>query len=154
MPEANTGNREKAYLAQYLQLKRKIIAIDLAIKEVRERAQDISVHLDPNKVQGSSPIHDPIAEAAAIAADLETKLVLSKEDCMRTMREIQSVLDQVSDHICYCILSERYISGLSWSQIAISQHYEKRQVYRIHGKALKLIRGIMAAEKDVTQCHS
>ena len=54
-----------------------------------------------------------------------------------TTREINRILDSMDDPLLAEILSERYIDGHTWEQIAANVNFQQRQVYRLHGQALQ-----------------
>lgn len=55
-------NQAKTYLSRYQHLMAQCRSLQLSIVSIRENAENITVRLDPNKVQSSAKIHDPIAE--------------------------------------------------------------------------------------------
>ena len=63
-----------------------------------------------------------------------------------TKQEIITALDSVGDNILRQLLIHRYIEFKRWDSIAAEMCYSKRQVTRMHGKALLKI-------KDVLECH-
>lgn len=58
--------------------------------------------------------------------------------------EILEVIDSIDNLNFRRVLRLKYIDNMTYQQIADRLHYSKRQIHRIHGKALK----------HVTQCHS
>lgn len=58
-----------------------------------------------------------------------------------------ALIEAVPDAAGREVLELRYLSGLTWVQIARRMGYEERQVRRIHQRALDAIRG-----KDVRSC--
>ena len=59
-------------------------------------------------------------------------------------KEIRSVIDSVEDARLHSLLWRRYISGMTWEQVAVSMNYTYRRVTQLHGDALKAIRIIMS----------
>ena len=119
----------------------------MSIQSLRERAESITINLDPDKVKGSPKIHDPIAEAAASIADTERLLAESRAEAIRIMNEITRTIQQISDDKLQTLLILRYIEGMTWESVAREMAYEERQIYRLHGIALQQI-------KDVIECQS
>ncbi|MBP0976088.1 MAG: hypothetical protein J6P20_08495 [Oscillospiraceae bacterium] len=54
-------------------------------------------------------------------------------------QDIRQLIDKVNDTRMHSILWRRYISGLSWEQVAVSMNYTYRRVTQLHGEALKEI---------------
>lgn len=132
---------------RYTSLCTKCRALEMSIQSLRERAESITIDLDPDKVKGSPKIHDPIAEAAASIADTERLLAESRAEAIRTMNEITRTIQQISDDKLQTLLILRYIEGMTWESVAREMAYEERQIYRLHGIALQQI-------KDVIECQS
>lgn len=69
--------------------------------------------------------------------ELEEKLKIQIEQKRNIGKEIRQRLDQMQDGEEARLLEARYIYCLPWEQVAKRLGYGLRQVYRIHGKALK-----------------
>lgn len=137
-------NQAKSYLLRYSSLCAKCRALEMSIQSLRERAESITINLDPDKVKGSPKIHDPIAEAAASIADTERLLAESRAESIRTMNEITRTIHDVTDDKLQTLLILRYIEGLTWEAVAREMMYEERQIYRLHGIALQQVNFILA----------
>lgn len=82
------------------------------------------------------------------------KIMKLEEDCNELINEyvdlkleVNNVLEQMND-IERMLLELRYIKGMTWGQIAKQTCYSRRQLTRLHNKALKSFKKI----KDVPQC--
>ncbi len=56
--------------------------------------------------------------------------------------KVQDIILEVEDYILRTILTERYINGLKWEQIAETLDYTPRHIQRLHNKALEAVQGI------------
>ena len=54
--------------------------------------------------------------------------------CLR--REIRSIISTLEDDTLQTLMMYRYISGMTFVEIAVKMHYSWRQVCRKHGEAL------------------
>ena len=72
--------------------------------------------------------------------DLETKINNEIENYVAVKNEIHSVIEAVENNDEKLCLRYRYIEFMSWDDIADKMHYELRNVFRLHGKALKNIK--------------
>ena len=132
-------NPVKSYLSRYRNLQLKCRTLEDTIRDLRERAESITINLDPNKVQSSSKIHDPIAEAAASIADTERLLAEARAESELVMNRITQAILTVSNDQLQTLLVLRYIKGLSWETIAEQMSYSVRQIYNLHGVALNMV---------------
>ena len=64
----------------------------------------------------------------------------------RTRAEILQVIGQMEDNTLSTILTEYYVNDKTWAEIAAEQHYSWRQVMRLHGHALQMIRDMTGME--------
>ena len=136
-------NPVKAYLSRYTSPQAKCRALEIAIESLRERAESITIAMNPDKVQSSPKIHDPIAEAAAAIADNERLYAQYTAESMQVLREITEIIQRVSDDRLQTLLILRYVDGLTWEAIADEMAYEVRQIYRLHGTALQMMRDVI-----------
>ena len=143
-------NPAKVFLSRYTRLRSKCRSLERSIQSLREQAESITIAMDPDKVQSSSRIHDPIAEAAAAIADTERLLVEAIAEAAQTMNEITRTIMKVQgDHLQELLLLH-YIDGLTWEDVALAMNYDVRQIYRLHGIALQTVIPLM---KDVSVCQ-
>lgn len=63
--------------------------------------------------------------------------------------EIHSAIKELKSGKEQTVLTEYYINGCEWEEIAEMMGYEKRQIYRIHGNALAHLKMSL----NVTKCH-
>ena len=57
--------------------------------------------------------------------------------------EISQAISKVKDDTLRKLLILRYINFEKWEKVAEVLHYDKRQVYRLHGKALRNVEKIL-----------
>lgn len=130
-------NFAKEYLSRYIHLSEKCAALDDTIRKLRERAESITISIDPNKVKSSPKIHDPIAEAVASMADTEKMLETTRAEAAKSMTEITKAIMSVKNDRLQLVLLLHYVNGLTWEQIAEVMSYDVRHIYRLHGIALQ-----------------
>lgn len=136
-------NQAKTYLSRYQHLMAQCRSLQLSIISIRENAENITVRLDPNKVQSSAKIHDPIAESAAAIADMERMQSGYFQEAKVVLEEIMRTIKRVQDERLQNLLILRYVDGLTWEAVAMQMNYEVRQVHRLHGDALEQVNRIM-----------
>ncbi len=54
----------------------------------------------------------------------------------RILAEISAAVEQVEEPLLRALLTERYVNGKGWEQVAEAMNYDIRWLYRLHKKAL------------------
>ena len=129
-------NPAKAFLRQYVYLCGRVDALQRAIDDAMERAFNTGVTLKEVKVLSSPAEHDPLAKDVCSAVDACETLREYKAEAERVLREILTAIDDVQDEQQKELLTMRYVSGYSFPEIMNAMHYEKTQMFVIHGRAL------------------
>ena len=129
-------NHAKVFLRRYRALCGRVDALQRAIDEAMQRAMNTSITLKEIKVLSSPAEHDPMARDVATAVDACEILYAEKEKAQDALREILSAIDALMDERQKEIITRRYINGDEFNKICVDMHYEKTQVYVIHGRAL------------------
>ena len=129
-------NPAKTFLRRYTVLCGRIDALQLAIDAALQRATNTQITLKEIRVLSSPAEHDPMAKDVAIAVDASEVLYQKKAEAEAALREILAAVDSVKDERQKELLTRRYISGQSFQEIMQQMHYEKTQVFVIHGRAL------------------
>ena len=99
-----------------------------------DRAVSITSRLNATCVTSTK---DPHKYDALIEYDAELDRRI--DSLYDTKREIQQAIWSVQDGTLRVLLSERYLEGKTWEQIAVDLHYSYMQTCRLHGKALVAI---------------
>lgn len=104
-----------------------------------DRAYSTSAGVKEVVVQ-SNGIPDRMAEEVVNIVE-ETKLLdRVKAQIEEALAEILKAIDSVQNETQKAVLTLRYVEGLSWKNIEKAIHYERRQTFVIHGRALRAIR--------------
>ena len=129
-------NPAKAFLRRYIYLTGRIDALQRAIDDAMERAFNTGVTLKEVKVLSSPAEHDPMAKDVCSAVDACEMLRDQKTAAEQALREILEAIDAVDDEQQRELLTMRYVSAYSFPEIMNAMHYEKTQMFVIHGRAL------------------
>ena len=129
-------NPAKAFLRRYTGLCGRVDALDRAIRQAMERATNTGITLKEIKVLSSPAEHDPMARDIASAIDASEILYQKKAEAEAALREILAAIDSLKDEQQKELLTRRYVSGDGFPEIMNAMHYEKTQVFVIHGRAL------------------
>lgn len=129
-------NPAKVYLRRYRAICGRMDAIQRAIDEAMARAFNTGVTLKEIKVLSSPAEHDPMARDICNAVDACELLYEKKAEAGAALKEILAVIDSLKDEKQKEVLTRRYINGEAFPAICEAMHYEKTQVFVIHGRAL------------------
>ena len=129
-------NPAKVFLRRYKSLCGRVDALQRAIDEALARATNTSITLKEIKVLSSPAEHDPMARDVCSAVDACEILYRYKAEAETALREILAAIDTLKDERQKEVLTRRYITGQDFPGICEAMHYEKTQVFVIHGRAL------------------
>ena len=129
-------NPAKTFLRRYIALSGRIDALSHAIDQAMERALNTGVSLKEVKVLSSPAEYDPMARDVVNAVDTCEILYRYKGEAEAALRDILSAIDSLTDERQKEILTMRYVAGMGFQDIQEKIHYEKTQMYIIHGRAL------------------
>ena len=129
-------NPAKAFLRRYSGLCGRVDALTRAINDAMERAFNTGVTLKEIKVLSSPAEHDPMAKDVCSAVDASELLYQKKAEAEQALREILAAIDSLKDEKQKEMLTRRYVNGDGFDKIMEDMHYEKTQVFVIHGRAL------------------
>ena len=129
-------NPAKVFLRRYRALCGRVDALQRAIDEAMQRAMNTSITLKEIKVLSSPAEHDPMARDVCNAVDACEILYSEKEKAQDALRVILSAIDSLKDERQKELLTRRYVAGEGFAEICNGMHYEKTQIFVIHGRAL------------------
>ncbi|MBQ1779303.1 MAG: hypothetical protein IIZ93_14205 [Acidaminococcaceae bacterium] len=129
-------NPAKAFLRRYKAIVGRMDALTMAIDEAMQRAMNTGITLKEIKVLSSPAEHDPMARDICSAVDACEILYEEKAKAAAALREILSAIDSLADERQKEVLTRRYVDGQGFPEICEGMHYEKTQVFVIHGRAL------------------
>lgn len=129
-------NPAKTFLRRYIALSGRVDALSHAIDQAMERALNTGVSLKEVKVLSSPAEYDPMARDVVNAVDTCEILYRYKGEAEAALRDILSAIDSLADERQKEILTMRYVAGMGFQDIQEKIHYEKTQMYIIHGRAL------------------
>ena len=129
-------NPAKTYLKRYRALVAQQESLQRSIDAAYSRATSCTSRLKPVTVTGGNGAFDRMAEDVARITD-ETEILRESINKVRAaLLEILDAIEAVPDATQKAVLIMRYVEGLDWASIAQGLHYEERQTFILHGRAL------------------
>lgn len=126
---------------------KEIIILDLLIKSKQRQLKELkeqkfcvkAINYKPDKLSPTNAVSNPQEDLLLKIVDLEssiqkdiTKLIKTKRKAANTIKNIKGI-ERV-------VLEMRYLECMTWEEIAFRLTYNIRSVYKIHGRALQLIK--------------
>lgn len=128
----------KEYLRQYAALNAEIVCKLEEKRQLEALATNISAAFGSGS--GGAGVSDKVGKNSARIADLEKEIDKKIDRLVDLREEIETAIAAVEDSRYRTILTERYINGKKWSDIASNMHIDVRWVFSLHGYALKEIK--------------
>lgn len=124
----------KKYLKKGYRIKIEIDSKKAVLEEMRSTLDGLQAVKLTEKLQGGQlPSDESIANRIAKVIEEEEKLAVLYD----FVASLSTEIDKVEDTLERAILRYRYITCLTWEQIAERMGYSMAQVYRIHNRAFK-----------------
>ncbi len=129
----------KEYLKQAYRIDRRIKVKVKHLEALRDTATRISAVLSdmPRNPNGR---RSKVDEAVAKIVDLEKEIDSDIGKLMDMKREIIESIKAVDDVQSQMVLELRYLCFFSWEDIAAELNCTVRNIHKLHGKALELVR--------------
>lgn len=135
----------KEYLSQAIWLNQRINRKLEQANSLRTLASKVTTTFGEERVQ-STKNQSPMEEIIVKLVDLENEVNEDIDQLIKLKAEIVETINKVDDPIYQLVLQIRYIDGKTWEEVAKSIGYDRRTIFRIHGKALKEI-------EKLKSCH-
>jgi hypothetical protein len=94
----------------------------------------------PNKIKQQPNLEAPFIRYIDKIIELEKMIHDEIDKLMALKREIAKTIAEVGDVKLEIILRERYINCRNWEDIAIDLAYSQVYLYKLHQRALKLVK--------------
>ncbi len=132
-----TISEKKAILQQYQNIEKEI----RRQREEYLRIMTAATHITPELTgMPKSENGDRVAEAAERLTEISEKLAAEIKKLCRTRYRLLRMIGSVKDARLRLLLNLRYIDGLPLTEVAEKMNYGYRQVCRLHGMALEMIK--------------
>ncbi len=129
----------KAYLSQALYLDKRIKAKEKQLDWVKDHSVYVIPHI--SDMPKSSKAHRSALEEAVVRIiDLETEIAQGITHLIELKTAIAHAIRRINSMECETILEMRYLTFMSWEEIAVQLGYSQDYVYHLHRKALALVK--------------
>lgn len=129
----------KAYLQSIRGLQMEIEAKKRQRESLYYTVTGSAIKLKAVDVQASTPF-DKMGDIMAEVADLDRDIRRGIQTLCKQQAQATRLIDTLADPRHRTILTDYYLNAYTWDKVAELNGYETRQVYRIHGEALNILR--------------
>lgn len=123
---------------------RRARAADRLIDQATERAERIRARLESGRMSNLTGMPRGGAsdwtDTANALIELERRVNARVRDMCRLKRLAMDAIDQVEEARLAEVLELYYIDGLRWEDVAKRMGLDQRWVYRLHGRALMMVK--------------
>lgn len=131
----------KKYLSQARLLNNRIKSFENELEYINTIALGPSgPSYGPNKIKQQPNLEAPFIRYIDKIIELEKMIHDEIDKLMALKREIAKTIAEVGDAKLEIILRERYINCRNWEDIAIDLAYSQVYLYKLHQRALKLVK--------------
>lgn len=136
--DARYHNPAKTYLQRYRAARTRYASLCREIDDLRESLTGTTVQLKDDIVTGGGS-SDRLGATVARIVDMENALADEGAEVTAILEGVLAAIRSVKDETQRAVLTLRYVEGLNWWKISEQIHYEERQTYTIHGRALEAV---------------
>lgn len=131
----------KEWLRRYRDAKTERQRLEAELAEIRESTSGAKAIEYTGMPKGSKTITD-LSDTVVIYERLLEQIRRQREKQLAILEEVKTSIDRVESPMERQVLSLRYISLLTWEQVASAAGYSEQRIYQIHGDALQSLRKI------------
>lgn len=135
-----TPQDAKKYLQGYLESIEITNEISMNLAELKAEAVALKDH-EGQRVQ----LDAAVAKYVDACKDAEAQLDMLAD----WRKDILQTLECVQDTRLHSVLWRRYISGMTWEQVAVSMSYTYRRITQLHGAALNTVCKMLEEKKKI-----
>lgn len=127
------------YLSQVYNLKRKIKYNLARLEELRELSCSISAPALDKVPSGNRCTEAPFVKALERIWEKEEEINREMDELERKQKEIQAVIEKLTDVDERYVLLYRYMQGMKWEEISLELNLSEKTVRRKHFSGLRNI---------------
>lgn len=136
----------REYLEQIRHLDGEINTKLETVAQLRERATNVSASSEGHS--GGGDISDKVGRITAKIVDFEREINIDIDALVDMKRTVYRQIQQVDDTTMRAVLQGRYINLQTLEEIAENTGYSIAQIWRLHGKSLKMFEKMIGNERS------
>ena len=137
--EKNPNEEKKDYLKSYKKSRNRLNALELQLRQIKVDMLHVRASQGDGMPRAKGETTD-LSRYMEQMADLEEWIDDKRSELMDKQIKITAAINTLDDEDECTIMTEKYLNGKTWEQVAEDNGYSWRTVHRIHGRALKKIK--------------
>lgn len=136
--ESNPNEGKKDYLKSYKKIRNRLYSLELQL----ERIKIDMVHVRASQGDGMPRSQGETTDLSRYMeqmAELEEQIDAKRAELIDRQIRITSAINALNDDDECTVMTEKYINGKTWEQVAEDNGFAWMTMHRIHGRALKKI---------------
>ena len=130
----------KEYLGQAYRLDQRINSKLEQVMSLRDLTTKATATMSDMPGGGSRNVYR-MQDIIGKIIDLEDEINQDIDALVDLKREMVATIKAVADPECQTLLELRYLCFKTWEQIAVDMQYSTRNIYKLHDRAIKEIKG-------------
>ena len=114
-------------------------AANMAIESLKQQIKVIRDRIDTVRLVKLNIHRGDTTDLIADLCELEKELLQEIKKNLSIHRDRKALISTVENPIYRALLEYRYLSFLSWDDIADKMHYDKRYLFKLHDRALNVV---------------
>ena len=136
-----TTDEIKQYLSQYYYAYQKVDSLKEELRCLEQLADGTNTQpFDEPRVQKSPSLKAPFIRYIDRIQKKEDEISAKVEELFKLKEEIQAAIATVNNPVMELVLTYRYINFFEWNEVADKLGYTESYVYKLHRKALSLVK--------------
>lgn len=137
--EKNPNEEKKDYLKSYKKTRNRLNSMELQRKQIRIDMLHVKASQGDGMPRAKGETND-LSRYIVQMANLEEQIDDKRSELMDKQTEITAAINSLDDDDECTIMTEKYLNGKTWEQVAEDNGYSWMTMHRIHGRALKKIK--------------
>ncbi|HBE87185.1 MAG TPA: hypothetical protein DDW53_20340 [Lachnoclostridium sp.] len=137
--EKNPYEEKKDYLKSYKKTRNRLNALELQLIQIKIDICNVKASQGDGMPRAKGETAD-LSRCMEQMANLEEQIDVKRAELIDKQIRITSAVNALDDDDECTVMTEKYINGKTWEEVAEYNGYSWMTMHRIHGRALKKIK--------------
>ncbi len=137
--EKNPNEEKKDYLKSYKKTRNRLNSLELQRKQIKIDMLHVRASQGDGMPRAKGETTD-LSRYIEQMANIEEQIDDKRSELMDKQAEITAAINSLDDDDECTVMTEKYLNGKTWEQVAYDNGFAWMTMHRIHGRALKKIK--------------